>query len=326
MADCKEITEQETLDMLLAGDNWLILTHQYPDGDTIGSAYALAAGLRQLGKQVRVVCSDMIPNKYDYLTSEVEWDNFTPTHLCSVDVADPRLLGEGLKDYAPKIELAIDHHGSNTHFAQNLYYKGYAATAMIIYELLEKLGVKLDRFIAEGLYTGIATDTGCFRYSNTDSLTHRMAADLLDQGIRMEYINRVNFDIKSRSRLAIEQQALSEMRFDWFNRSAIMCITKEMIEKAGASENDLEGLAGIPRQVEGVWVGVTMREIDDGCFKVSIRTGPSVDACAIAQLLGGGGHVAAAGCNLPGPKDAAMSKILVAIATAIPDIQKEDAE
>ena len=97
---------------------------------------------------------------------------------------------------------------------------------------------------------------------------------------------------------------------------------KGMIAKAKATENDLEGLASMPRQVEGVWVGATMREVEDGAFKVSIRTGPSVDACAIAKQLGGGGQGAAAGCTIDGPLDAAMANILEAIRTAIPEIEK----
>ena len=321
--NCKELTSKETIARLLEGDNWLILTHNYPDGDTIGSAYALGEGLKQLGKKVQVVCSDVIPNKYEYLTSAVTWDKFKPTHLCAVDVADPRLLGEGLEEYASRIELCIDHHGSNTHYANNLYLKNYAACAMIIYELLQEMGVTITTSIAEALYTGIATDTGCFRYTNTDSLTHQMAADLLKLNIRLHHINRVNFDIKSRSRLDLEQMALASMRYDWDGRCAIMAITKEMIEKAKASENDLEGLASIPRQIEGVWVGITMREVETGSFKVSIRTGPSVDACNIAKRLGGGGHVAAAGCNLEGPLDVAMAKLLNAIRLSVPDVEKE---
>lgn len=319
-----ELQMQEAIDILLAADNWLILTHQYPDGDTIGSAFALGEGLRQLGKKVQVVCSDVIPNKYDYLTSVIKWDTFEPTHLCAVDVADPRLLGEGLSSYAPNIELCIDHHTSNTRYAKNLYLKNYAACAMVVYEILEKMGVTFTKEIAEALYTGIATDTGCFRYTNTDALTHRMAANLIELGINMELINRVNFDTKSRSRLNLEKNALASMRFDWHGRCAIMAITKEMIAKAKATENDLEGLASMPRQVEGVWVGATMREVEDGAFKVSIRTGPSVDACAIAKQLGGGGHVAAAGCTIDGPLDAAIANILEAIRTAIPEIENDD--
>lgn len=328
MADilCKELTEQETVEKLLAEDNWLILTHQYPDGDTIGSAFALGEGLKQLGKKVRVVCSDMIPQKYNYLTEAVEWDRFTPTHLCAVDVADPRLLGEGLLKYAPRIELCIDHHTSNTHYAHNLYLKNYAAAAMVVFELLKAMNVTITSSIAEALYTGISTDTGCFKYSNTDALAHRMAAELLDKDIRMDHINRVNFDIKSRNRIALEKYALQGIRFDWCGRCAIMPITKEIVKKSNADENEMEGLASIPRQIEGVWVGVTMREIDDGAFKISIRTGLGVDACAIAKLLGGGGHVAAAGCTIDGPLDVAMSKILMAIKTAIPEIENEDEE
>lgn len=323
MFDYSNIVDlDEACQVLLSKDNWTILTHHYPDGDTIGSAYALGLGLKQLGKTVQVICADMIPQKYDYLTEAVKWDSFEPDNLCAVDVADPNLLGEGLLLYAPRIELCIDHHASNTHYAKQLLYKNYAAAAMLVYEVLKKMGVTITRSIAEGLYTGIATDTGCFRYNNTDALAHRMTAELLEIGIDMNRINRAMFDVKSRSRLELEQMAISGIRFDWNGRSAIMAITNDMLEKTSVDSRDLEGLASLPRQIEGVWVGVTMREIEDGQFKTSIRTGPSVNACDIAQPLGGGGHAGAAGCTLDGPLDAAIEQVLNSIRSAVPDIEK----
>ena len=312
---------RETCERLLAADSWLILTHQYPDGDTLGSAFALARALRTLGKKVRVACADPIPDKYDFITSGIEWDDFEPTHICTVDVADPHLLGDALSRYADRVELCIDHHASNTRYAENLLLCDYAAAAMLVFEIIKHLGVTPDTAIAEALYTGIATDTGCFKYSNTDPLTHRMAAELMEVGIRAAQINRAMFDTKSRTRIELERLALAEMRFEWNGRCALMPITQAMLEKSQAHENDMEGLASIPRAIEGVWVGVTLREIDENRFKISVRTGSHVSASDICAQLGGGGHAAAAGCTVSGSLTHVIDQMLDAIRAAVPDIE-----
>ncbi|HBT65393.1 MAG TPA: exopolyphosphatase [Ruminococcaceae bacterium] len=304
---------------LREADKILIMTHHYPDGDTLGSGVALCRALHKLGKTARVECSDPIPEKYDYIFAnlqETAW--FEPEFICAVDIADTRLLGEKLSVYADGVSLCIDHHGSNTLYAQKLLLiPEYAATTMIITEVIRALDVEIDREIATAVYTGIATDTGCFKYSNTTSYTLRMAADMLDYGVDSEMINRTMFDIKSRARIELERLALDNMRFYLGDRCAIMCIMTDMIEKSGADEDDMEGLAPLPRQIEGVWVGVTMREKRDGTFKVSVRTGSHADASAICVLLGGGGHVQAAGCMIDGPVDKAIETMLGAVGKVI---------
>ncbi len=292
-------------------DRIVILTHQYPDGDTLGSGFALCRALQKLGKTARVECADEIPEKYAYLYEGLALPTFEPEFVCAVDVADSKLLGSLESAYANHIALCIDHHGSNTAFADELLLRAdYAAAAMLVREVIAALGVEPDKAIAECLYTGIATDTGCFKYSNTTAYTLRMAAELLDCGVNNEMINRTMFDIKTRARVELERQALDSMRFYLNDRCAVMLITNAMIARSGAGENDMEGLAPIPRQIEGVWVGVTLREKKDGSYKVSVRTGNHADAAAICRLLGGGGHLRAAGCTLPGPAEPAVETIV----------------
>ena len=137
----------------------------------------------------------------------------------------------------------------------------------------------------------------------------------------METIHRVMFDCKSRARVELERLALESMRFYWRDRLAVMAITTDMLKSSGAEENDLEGLAPLPRQIEGVWVGVTLRQKPDGDFKVSVRTGTHADASAICSLLGGGGHKQAAGCAMSGPIDAAVARIMDAVRQAVPGIE-----
>lgn len=308
---------------LLDADNILLLAHQFPDGDTIGSCAGLCLALQGLGKQVKIQCSDPIPSKFSYMTESVLPQLFEPQFVCAVDVADPKLLGTALQQYADKVDLCIDHHGTNVLYAKELLLDASAsATAMIILQLLTPLGVELTADIAQCLYTGMATDTGCFKYSNTTALTHQMAAQCIACGIPHAQINRAMFDIKSRARLELERIALQNITFHYNGKCAVMTFTNEMIRQSGATENDLEGLPPLARQIEGVWVGVTLREKADGSFKVSVRTGEHANAAEICQMLGGGGHLAAAGCTLELPIEQAKEKILETIGQAVPRIRQ----
>lgn len=316
----QNVTVREAARLLLDADDILILTHQYPDGDTLGSGYALCLGLQSLGKTARVACSDSIPEKYEYMTAGVPQPEFEPGFICAVDVADPKLLGS-LSVYDGRVDLTIDHHGSHRDFQQNLLLDAMSpATALLIYDVLLAMGVAVDQAMAECLYTGIATDTGCFKYGSTSPKAHRVAAELMELGARYEMINRFMFDTKSRARIELERLALESMEFYYEGRCAVMVISNHMMEKSGARENDMEGLAPIPRQIEGVWVGVTLRQKPDGNFKISVRTGNHADASAICTLLGGGGHRQAAGCAMKGPAEAAIRRMLEAIAEATPNI------
>ena len=311
--------------LLRDADRILILTHQFPDGDTLGSGYALCLALQAMGKTVRVECGDPIPDKYAYMREGSLSPAFDPAFICAVDVADPQLLGALQEPYGGRVDLCIDHHGSNVQYARYLLLDaGCAATAMLIYDVIRELGVPMDKAMASCLYTGLATDTGCFKYANTTAQAHRMAADFMDCGIDAERINRSMFDIKSRARVELERLALESMTFYFGGRCAVMIITRDMIARSGAGENDMEGLAPLPRQIEGVWVGVTMRQKTDGNFKVSVRTGSHADAADICRRLGGGGHQRAAGCAVNRSAQEGVERLLRAIRESVPGIAEDE--
>ncbi len=314
------ITDRQAAELLRQADDILLLAHQYPDGDTLGCNFALCQALQNMGKRARVLCGDPIPEKYDYMTAAVPMTDFEPAYICALDVADPRLLGPQVQaEYAHRIDLCLDHHSTHTGFSRYACVDAScAAAAMLIMRVIRLLGTEITPAIATCLYTGIATDTGCFKYANTDATAHRMAADCMDIGIPTEMINRVNFDMKSRARIELERMALDGMEFHHSGRVAIMTITNEMVRQSGAKENDMEGLPPIPRQIEGVWVGITLRQKADGSYKISVRTGTHADAAAICALLGGGGHNRAAGCAIEGTLDEAKAAILKAAEIAIP--------
>ncbi len=312
------ITLESAAKTLLSKDKILILTHRSPDGDTIGSGYALAMALRKLGKNVKVDCTDPFPEKYSYFTDKLEKLEFDEEFVVSVDVADTKLLGEKLSDYADKIDLCIDHHGSNTKYAKEYYVEASAAAAaQVIAKLIRLMNVEFDKDIANAIYTGITTDTGCFRYTNVTAETHRIAADMIDCGAESGMINRLMFETKSRSRLEIERRVMDSIQFYLDGRCAIAYATIDMMKESGAVDNDMEGVSSLPRQIEGVMAGITLREKNNGKFKVSVRTTDELDASAICANFGGGGHKAAAGCMITGTLNEAIEQIIEVVRQAL---------
>lgn len=318
MTDCKVLTVKETADFLKSHDRYLLLTHSQPDGDTLGSASALCLALRKLGKKACITCPDPIPEKYGFFTVGCCDLDFEPQTIVACDIADTILIGKQKEIYGDNIELCIDHHVSNKHFAKNLLLEGDAsACGQTMYKVIKELGLEIDKVIAGALYCAISTDTGCFKYSNTSAECHRIVAELFDLGVDYENINRLMFETRSRNRLEMERRALDGMTFHFGGKCAVMVITAKMRHETGCGDDDLEGVTAISRTIEGVLAGITIREKDDGKLKVSLRTYPPLDASAICQTLGGGGHTSAAGCELYGSIDDAVAKMLEQVKIAL---------
>lgn len=303
----KKVSLKQAAELLLSKDKYLILCHRYPDGDTIGSAFALCRALRTLGKKANVMCADIIPSKYSYIYNGLESENFRIENIVAVDVADAKLLGPSVeKEYGSRVMLCIDHHGSNTGYAQNLLLDSSAAAAgEVVWRLIKQLGVIPDIKMGEAIYTAVSTDTGCFRYSSTTAQTLRLASELVGMGVDTSPINKLMFETKSKARIEIERGLYRNLEYWFGGKAAVVSLTSEMIENAGAGEGDLENIASIPIQIEGVLVGITFRQCDGG-YKISVRSVPGINACEICRNFGGGGHVVASGCTIPGDLDMAM--------------------
>lgn len=303
------------LSRLLKAERILLLCHKNPDGDTLGSAAALYWALKKLGKEeVAMLCADLIPSRYDYMKIERFEGQFEPGYVVAVDVASIQLFGDEVRKYSERVDLCIDHHASNSGYAGELYLDAdAAATAEIIYELIGKMGVEIDPLLADCLYTGLSTDTGCFQFGNTTARTHIIAAALMEAGANIRDLNMLLFGTKSRGRLAIERIALANLEYHFNDRCALIYMTREQIESTGVEASDLESITSLPRQIEGVQVGVTLRQQPSGSYKISVRTVPGVDACAICRRLGGGGHDQAAGCELVGGLDNAKAAVLAEV-------------
>ena len=290
-----KISVKECADILREKDNILILTHANPDGDTLGSGFALCRALMKIGKICAVINADDIPKKYNYLFDDIVEIKFKPDYVVAVDVATVNLLG-GLEEQY-KIDMCIDHHSTNTEYANLLLLEDVPAACQIMYEGVLALGVEVDKKIADCLYTGLTTDTGCFRYDSTTAQTYRVAADLIDAGADNGRINRIMFETKSKTYARLERLAIESMRFYEHERVAVITVTQEMFQLTGSNAQETEGLAPLTRQIEGVEIGITIQERPDGTCKASIRTFESVNAAKLAACFGGGGHAQAAGCK-----------------------------
>lgn len=299
--------------ILTEKDNIEILTHHYPDGDTLGSAYALCLMLQSLGKKARVITSGVPAKKYDFLKKGIEEQNFLREFVVSVDVAAPSLLGENQAEYENIIDLCIDHHRINTIEAKEKFVDAESASASeIIYRLAKAMEISLSDEMAACIYTGVTTDTGCFRYSNTTPETLRIAAELMEITPRWFKINTVMFEMKSKEKLHLERMVYETLEYFCQGKCAVIYTTLEMQEESGVPDGELEGLASIPRQIEGVLLGITMKEKEKGVFKVSVRSNENINAAEFCARFGGGGHNAAAGCTVEGTLQEAKEKLVKA--------------
>ena len=308
------MTIQETAAMLQTMDRVLLLTHIRPDGDTIGSAAALCQALRDMGKTAYLLPNAGTTETYQPY-AEGYWGaaDFEPDYVVSVDIAALSLLPENAKKYAGRIHLSIDHHPSNEGFAPHLcVLPEMAACGEIVYEIV-RLMPPVTQEIALPLYVAVSTDTGCFVYSNTSAHTHRVAAALLETGIAVAGVNKALFRTKSRTRLAMEAWMAEWAEYYDNDRVVIMQIPRSLCLDYKATEADVEELSSLAALVAGTDCGVTLRELEGGRVKISLRTGPRVNATAVCALLGGGGHAAAAGATISGSMKEAKQAVLQAI-------------
>lgn len=283
-------------------DNILILTHVNPDGDTLGSGFALLRALRKTGKRARLINGDKINGKYNFLFEDLKEDDFSEEFVISVDVAERKLLGDSLNEkYGDRVDLSIDHHGTTRLFAKKTYCEPDSASCCeIIYLIIKALGIEMDSDIASCVYTGCSTDTGCFKYSNVTVRTHLIAAELIAAGADHSKINVRMFDTKSMNNIMLEKMCLSSLEFFAEGRIAVISVTQKMFQESGTDKSALDAIKPITRQIEGVKAGVTLREEEDGAISVSVRTDEDVDASAVCAHFGGGGHIRAAGCEIHG--------------------------
>ncbi|MGL5972817.1 MAG: DHH family phosphoesterase [Oscillospiraceae bacterium] len=304
------MTVKEASDFFIKNDNYDIICHISPDGDTTGSGYGLYYALKKIGKKVRVVCGDKIPKKFSYMLKNYVEEEFEVKFTISVDVADIKLIGN-IKDNYESITLNIDHHVSHKEFADNVYLNTKASSnCENVLDIILEMGIELDKNISNCIYTGLITDTGCFRYENVNPNSHKKAALLIESGAEYDMIAYINFDCVTKEYVALESKVLSKLEYYIDNKCAFITILQEDIDQFNVDQSELDRVTAASSKIKGVECGVTIKQKNETCFKVSFRTTKNYEANKFAEYFGGGGHIRAAGCVVNGDIKSVKQQIL----------------
>ena len=308
----KHCSLQETAALLQAANKIVLCSHVSPDGDTLGSALSLMKALQKLGKDVIVTVDDEISKVYKFLPGIESFVRFQNDERIAADllvVIDASSLDRAGNVSqcvnAPKT-LNIDHHISNTEYADYLYLDtAAAATGEIMYELIDTLGVEVDLEMATCIYTALYTDCGSFKYSNTMPKTMRIAAALLEIGVKPNEISD-SMEIKPRSNIEMLTKVLETLTFDADGKIAYISINNEMYDK----DVDTDTFISYPRYIEGVEVAIMFKAVEKAVTRVSMRS-RNLDVSEIAITFGG--HLRAAGCTIEAALPEAQQQLLKAL-------------
>jgi len=295
----------------------VLATHVNPDGDTLGSALALAHALRASGSEAVVLSQDGVPDIYTWLPgagtvlTQTESRDFDLGVVC--DTGTLARVGSRVRPAieAARRSLCVDHHVAEGDFGDiRLVDSTSASTGEIVWHLLRSMGAHLDRAIADCLLCAIVTDTGSFKYPNTTPATLRIAADLVERGADPAAINELVFENRSLASLKLLGRALDSLQVSHDGQIAWAHVRARDYEELGASDEETEGIVGHVRAVRGARVGLLFREIPGRKIRVSLRSREGYDVNAVAQKFGGGGHRLAAGCSLDPPLEEAERLLL----------------
>ena len=308
------MTIDNIIEEIKKAESIAILTHESPDGDAVGSSLAMYLALKQMGKN-----PDVIIPKYSKVFSflpgiediKIEGKKDAYDLAISLDCANMKLLN-GYANYFEdaKTKISIDHHGTNTMYADyNFVDPASPACAQTLIFILETMNITITKEIGTCLLTGIITDTGGFKYPGVTVETFEFAAGLLAKGINVSDIYKRVLQIRTRANFELSRLSSDRLEFLEDGKLTFSYITLEDQEKVGAEEGDHEGLVNIGRDIEGVEVAVFFHENEKG-FKVSMRSDDNVNVSDICSVFGGGGHPRAAGCLISLPLEQAKEKVL----------------
>lgn len=316
---------------LLETNNILILTHSSPDGDTIGSALALYIALKKHDKTVFVVCDSALPRYIAFLQipannnspsipclPEELPSNFSPDLIISVDTASIPLLGKLGELYSEKIDYKIDHHITGNDFAKYNYTEtNVGSCGEIIFDLITEIS-DLDPSIGAAIYTAICTDTGRFQYSSVTPDTYRKTALLLEVGTDTQRINSFLYENRSLSDINALRTTLNILRFYRDNTVAVLNFSNKIKTENDLSDEDVSGMSSFPRGIENVELAITIKQKSEEpeTFKISMRSGKTIDCSALCSLFGGGGHTRAAGAAITASSPEEAEKLILSIVNA----------
>ncbi|CAM3358950.1 DHH family phosphoesterase [Marinicrinis lubricantis] len=307
-------------------NHFLVVSHIHPDGDAASSTCAIGLILDFLGKPYTLMNEGAVPGKLSYLKGFDQIVNYTLSDrnysfdaVISVDCADFERMGETVKLFPKDIPLLnIDHHPTNDQFGTvNLVEPQAAATAEILFDLVEYIQIPWSKELSDCIYTGLLTDTGGFRYSNTSSKVMKAASQLLDYGTDGYELSDRLLEQTTRAHVELLKKSLNSLSFAHDDQIAWVTVGKEDMRETGAMQEDLEGIVNYPRNIAGVEVGMLFKEMMDGTVKCSFRSAGKADVARIAQKFGGGGHVRAAGATLKAPLTQAIEMVVEEVKRAL---------
>ncbi len=312
------LTASECAAWLGEHDDYIIMSHRRPDGDTLCSGAALCSALRRAGKRAWCFYNPETTDTYrPFVAPYLAPEGLSPSTLVTVDVASEGLFPAGISTPVP---LAIDHHPSNSRFAENLCLAAERSSCgELVMEIIKALCGSMTAGEANLLYAAVSTDTGCFQYSNTNAATLRAAAELVECGAENSALNTLLFRTMSRARMALEGRMLTGMRYFKDGRISVNIVTQAMLDECGADENDCDDLAGIAGKAKGSLISLTIREVAEGS-KVSARSKPGINVSDVCAVYGGGGHAMAAGVTLNCGVEEALELMLRAIDEKCPEL------
>ena len=308
------LTRTEVADYLEKHDHYCILTHRRPEGDTVGSAVGLCLGLRAMDNDAVVLYNPEITPRYEPLMEGLTVKEPREGDLIvAVDVAEDHMLPKAHGYLRNSVDLRIDHHGGNREFTpKSLVDPQSASCAEIIWDILGELDIQMDEKMAEAIYVGTATDTGCFRYANTDVHTFDCAADCAAAGADIFGWNQLLFETHTLEKLRLQGWMAENVKIFSEGKLAVCALPREVEERIGVSEDDMGNLSSFIRSIEGVCMAALLREAEEGC-KLSVRAIPGWDAAAVCAMFGGGGHAGAAGGFIKEPLASAEKTLMDAM-------------
>ena len=317
---------ERLISRLRSGRRFLVTSHANPDGDAIGSSVAAARLLRQLGKSTIVWLKDPVPRLYRALPGSARIHAGTeppkgfPEDFDGVIIMEcPSTDRTGLEEFLTGLPLInIDHHLGNEHYGSvNWVDTAAPAVGEMVFRLARSMNLAIDRNVANALYLTLVTDTGGFRFSNTTAAAFDAAGELVREGASPETISKWLYESQPESVLRLVGEMLQTLEIHASGRVATAWLTHEMIERAGAGPGDSEGLIDYPRSIEGVEAVAMFRQLEDGNFKVSLRSRGRVDVERIARRFGGGGHKNAAGFSSVTARDELFEQAVQTLAEAV---------
>lgn len=314
----QRISIEGTAALLRGAEDVLIITHIRPDGDTAGSACALCLGLRALGKSAYLAENHPSMRRYEkYMEPYFAPKDFMPGFVAAVDIAGEGQFPPGCGQWAEKCDLAIDHHGTNTGYAERLLLDDHSAAAgELVYLVLRELGAVITPDMAEALYVSLATDTNGFRTAGTTGRTLAIAGAIHDAGFDVFELTRRLFETKAPGRLRLESYLFRSMRFP-LPGVCVMMLPYPVIVELGVTEDDMDKLSTLTVVPEDTAAGILLRQLSDGSWKISLRTDGRVHAGQVMRAVGGGGHPDAAGTVLSGEPAALEAAVLGALRAAM---------